>query len=59
MLLEPTYPVILIDVIVVRICDGAVANRPVYVATGITLDGVLTCWECRSDRPVMRARRNG
>lgn len=45
--LEPIYPVILIDAIVVKIRDGAVANRPVYVAMGVTLDGmrdVLGMW---------------
>jgi len=45
--LDPIYPVILIDAIVVKIRDGAVANRPVYVAMGVTLDGqrdVLGMW---------------
>ncbi len=40
-------PVILIDAIVVKIRDGAVANRPIYVAMGINLDGerdVLGLW---------------
>src|SRR4029434_661516 len=44
---ERVYPVILIDAIVVKIRDGAVANRPVYVAMGINLDGerdVLGMW---------------
>ncbi len=30
---------ILIDAIVVKIRDGAVANRPVYVAMGVNMDG--------------------
>ena len=41
------YPVILIDAIVVKIRDGHVANRPIYVAMGINLDGerdVLGLW---------------
>ncbi len=45
--LEPIYPVILIDAIVVKIRDGAVANRPVYVAMAVNLDGqrdVLGMW---------------
>ena len=45
--LDRVYPVILIDAIVVKIRDGAVANRPVYVAMGINLDGerdVLGMW---------------
>jgi transposase-like protein len=45
--LDPIYPVVLIDAIVLKIRDGQVANRPVYVAMGITLDGerdVLGLW---------------
>jgi transposase-like protein len=41
------YPVVLIDAIVVKIRDGQVANRPIYVAMGINLDGerdVLGLW---------------
>ena len=45
--LDRIYPVILIDAIVIKIRDGQVANRPVYVAMGINLDGerdVLGMW---------------
>jgi transposase-like protein len=45
--LDRVYPVVLIDAIVLKIRDGQVANRPVYVAMGITLDGerdVLGMW---------------
>lgn len=45
--LDPVYPVILIDAIVIKVREGQVANRPVYVAMGITLDGkrdVLGMW---------------
>jgi transposase-like protein len=45
--LDRVYPVILIDAIVVKIRDGQVANRPIYVAMGINLDGerdVLGLW---------------
>jgi putative transposase len=45
--LDRVYPVILIDAIVIKIRDGQVANRPVYVAMGINLDGerdVLGMW---------------
>lgn len=45
--LDPVYPVVLIDAIVLKIRDGQVANRPVYVAMGITIDGqrdVLGMW---------------
>ena len=45
--LDRCYPVILIDAIVIKIRDGQVANRPVYVAMGVNLDGerdVLGLW---------------
>ena len=45
--LDPIYPVVLIDAIVLKVRDGQVANRPVYVAMGINLDGyrdVLGMW---------------
>ena len=45
--LDRVYPVILIDAIVLKIREGQVANRPVYVALGINLDGmrdVLGLW---------------
>lgn len=45
--LDPVYPVILIDAIVLKVRQGTVANRPVYVAVGITVDGfrdVLGLW---------------
>jgi putative transposase len=45
--LDAIYPVLLIDAIHVKIRDGRVANRPIYVAMGINLDGerdVLGLW---------------
>jgi putative transposase len=45
--LDPIYPVIFIDCIVVKIRDGQVANRPVYTAIGVTVDGerdILGLW---------------
>jgi transposase-like protein len=45
--LDRVYPVVLIDAIHVKIRDGQVANRPVYVAVGINLAGdrdVLGMW---------------
>jgi putative transposase len=45
--LDAVYPVLLIDAIVLKIRDGQVANRPAYVAMGITVDGerdVLGLW---------------
>ncbi len=37
--LDRVYPVMLIDAIVVKVRDSQVANRPVYVAIGVNLDG--------------------
>ena len=45
--LDRVYPVVLIDAIFVKIRDGSVANRPVYVALGINCAGerdVLGLW---------------
>jgi putative transposase len=45
--LDTVYPVILIDAIVVKIRDGQVANRPIYVAMGVNMQGerdVLGMW---------------
>jgi len=45
--LDSVYPVIFIDAIVVKIRDGAVANRPIYVAMAVTMEGardVLGLW---------------
>jgi transposase-like protein len=45
--LDAVYPVIVIDAIVVKIRDGQVANRPIYVAIGVNMDGerdVLGLW---------------
>jgi len=45
--LDAVYPVIFIDCINVKIRDGQVANRPIYVALAVTVDGtrdVLGLW---------------
>jgi putative transposase len=45
--LDRVYPVVFVDALVVKIRDGAVANRPVYIAVGVSLDGerdVLGMW---------------
>jgi transposase-like protein len=45
--LDPVYPVIFIDCIHVKIRDGQVANRPIYVALAVTVDGtrdILGLW---------------
>nr|WP_220818192.1 IS256 family transposase [Amycolatopsis echigonensis] len=45
--LERIYPIVLIDAIHVKIRDGQVANRPIYVVVGVNLAGerdVLGLW---------------
>jgi putative transposase len=45
--LDAVYPVIFIDAIQVKIRDGSVANRPIYVALGVSVDGerdILGLW---------------
>jgi len=45
--LDPVYPVIFIDAINVKIRDGKVANRPIYVALAVTCAGrrdILGLW---------------
>jgi putative transposase len=45
--LDRVYPVVFIDALMVKIRDGVVANRPVYLAIGIDGDGakqVLGMW---------------
>jgi putative transposase len=45
--LDPMYPVLFIDAINVKIRDGQVCNRPIYVVLGVTVDGerdILGLW---------------
>src|ERR1700748_67465 len=45
--LDPVYAVIFIDAINVKIREGQVANRPLYLALGVTVDGqrdILGLW---------------
>lgn len=45
--LDSTYPVIFIDCVHVKIRDGQVANRPIYMALAVTCDGmreILGLW---------------
>jgi putative transposase len=45
--LDRVYPVVFIDALVVKIRDGQVANRPVYTAIGVNVDGerdILGLW---------------
>ena len=49
--LDEVYPVVFIDAIVVKVRDGQVRNKPIYVAIGVTVDGE------RTSRDVGRRRR--
>jgi transposase-like protein len=45
--LDRIYPVVFIDALVVKVRDGAVANRPAYIAAGVSAEGdrdVLGVW---------------
>jgi transposase-like protein len=45
--LDRVYPVIFIDAIVVKVRDGQVVNRPIYVVIGVTVHGerdILGLW---------------
>lgn len=52
------YPVVFIDAIKVKVRDGQVANRPIYVAIGVTCTGerdILGLWAATA----ARARSSG
>lgn len=45
--LDPVYPIVYIDAFNIKIRDGVVANRPVYLAVGVDVEGrkhVLGFW---------------
>ena len=45
--LDRVYPVVFIDAVVVKVRDGQVTNRPVYVVIGVTVNGerdILGLW---------------
>ena len=45
--LDSVYPVVFVDAIRVKIRDGNVVNRPIYLAMGVTVDGerdILGLW---------------
>jgi hypothetical protein len=55
--LEPLYPVVFIDTMFVKIRDGQVTSRPIYVAVGVTCAGerdILGLW---TDSPIIKPRR--
>ena len=45
--LDPIYPVIFVDALVVKVREGQVRNTPYYVVMGVTMDGerdILGIW---------------
>ena len=52
--LDAVYPVIFIDAIMVKVRDGQVRNKPIYVVIGVTV-----ARGTRHPRPVGRRRRRG
>jgi putative transposase len=51
--LDPVYPVLFIDAINVKIRDGQVSNRPIYVVLGVSVDGerdILGLWAGDGDQ---------
>ena len=45
--LDPVYPVVFVDCVHVKVRDGQVANRPIYIALAVTVDGnrdILGLW---------------
>ncbi|KOV55801.1 transposase, partial [Streptomyces sp. AS58] len=45
--LDSVYPVLFVDAINVKITDGQVANRPIYVVMAVTAEGhrdILGIW---------------
>src|SRR5690349_7525309 len=51
--LDRVYPVLFIDALVVKVRDGQVVNRPIYVVIGVTVNGE------RHPRAVGRRRQRG
>ena len=56
--LDPVYPVIFIDAIVVKVRDGQVGNKPIYVVVGVTVTGNATSSAC-GPAPAARAPSSG
>jgi transposase-like protein len=51
--LDAVYPVVFIDAIHVKIRDGKVANRPVYIVVDVTVNGerdILGLWSATAVR---------
>ncbi|MGC4996693.1 transposase [Streptomyces sp. DT195] len=54
--LDSVYPVIFIDCVIVKVRDGQVANRPIYMAVAVTAEGhrdILGLWIGDGGREVL------
>jgi putative transposase len=56
--LDEVYAAIFIDAIVVKVRDGQIANRPIYAAVGVSLDGSATSSGC-GPAPAVKAPSSG
>ena len=56
--LDRVYPVVFVDALHVKIRDGQVANRPIYVVLGITATANATCSDS-GPAPAARAPNTG
>jgi putative transposase len=59
-LLDRVYPVIFVDAVHVKVRDGQVTNRPMYVAIGVTVNGerdILGIWAGEGGERYRRAVR--
>ena len=56
--LDGVYAAVFIDAIVVKVRDGQVRNKPIYVVIGVTVNGNVTSWACGSAMG-RRARNSG
>jgi putative transposase len=51
--LDPIYPVLFVDAVVVKVRDGQVRNTPFYVVMGATVNGereILGIWAATAAR---------
>ena len=57
--LDRVYPVVFIDAIHVKVRDGQVTNRPMYVAIRVTVNGerdILGIWPVTAEKARILAR---
>ncbi len=60
--LDRVYPMVFVDAINVKIRDGKVANRPIYMVMAVTVEGtrdILGIWAGASTEPFKVGRSEG